>query len=133
VTEIVVQVPEETAPVLRVSPEELCYRVRMAAAAKLFELGQLSSGAAARLASVPRTGFLSRLADYGVDQYCPDTGLLEETRARAAQTRWLHILQVASPMGDCAPAMLPMQGGSRSKPRFVVASPQGKDATRANG
>jgi predicted HTH domain antitoxin len=43
--------------------------VRMAAAAKLFELGQLSSGAAARLAGVPRVVFLSRLAEYDVDTF----------------------------------------------------------------
>ena len=47
----------------------LCYLLRMAAAIKLFEMGQLSSGAAARLAGVPRTVFLFRLADYGVDTF----------------------------------------------------------------
>jgi predicted HTH domain antitoxin len=43
--------------------------LRMVAAVKLFELGRLSSGAAARLANVPRVVFLSRLADYGVDTF----------------------------------------------------------------
>ncbi len=38
----------------------------MLAAAKLFELKRLSSGAAARLAGVPRTVFLQRLGDYGI-------------------------------------------------------------------
>jgi predicted HTH domain antitoxin len=32
-------------------------------------LGQLSSGAAARLAGIPRVVFLSRLSDYGVDTF----------------------------------------------------------------
>jgi predicted HTH domain antitoxin len=41
----------------------------MAAAVELFELGRLSSGAAARLAGVARVVFLSRLADYGVDTF----------------------------------------------------------------
>jgi len=36
---------------------------------KLFELGRMSSGAAAGLAGVPRVVFLSRLADYGVDTF----------------------------------------------------------------
>jgi len=43
--------------------------MRMAAAMKPYELGQLSSGAAARLAGVPRVVFLSRLGDYGVDAF----------------------------------------------------------------
>jgi predicted HTH domain antitoxin len=41
----------------------------MVAAVKLFELGRLSSGAAAQLAGVPRVVFLCRLADYGVDTF----------------------------------------------------------------
>jgi len=41
----------------------------MAAAVKLYEIGRLSSGAAARLAGIPRVLFLSRIADYGVDTF----------------------------------------------------------------
>jgi len=52
-----------------VAPEEAGAVLRMAATVNLFELGQLSSGAAARLAGVPRAVFLSRLADYGVDTF----------------------------------------------------------------
>ena len=36
------------------------------AAAKLYELGRLSSGQAARLAKLDRVGFLARLAQIGV-------------------------------------------------------------------
>ena len=66
---IVMNIPDETLLALRVSTDEAASLVRMAAAVKLFELGQLSSGAAARLAGVPRVVFLSRLADYGVDTF----------------------------------------------------------------
>jgi len=53
----------------------------MAATVNLFELGQLSSGAAARLAGVPRAVFLSRLADYGVDTFrLTEEQLQRETR-----------------------------------------------------
>ena len=38
-------------------------------AVKLFELGRLSSGAAVDLAGTPRTVFLTKLADYGVDTF----------------------------------------------------------------
>jgi len=54
---------------LKVPLEEAGSALRMASAAKRFELGRLSSGAAARLAGLPRVVFLSRLADYGVDTF----------------------------------------------------------------
>ncbi len=55
--------------------------MRLAAAVKLYELGRLSSGAAAALAGVPRVVFLSRLAEYGVDTFDLDEDDLRgETR-----------------------------------------------------
>ena len=54
---------------MRVPPGDAASELRMAAAVKLFELGRMSSGAAAKLAGMPRTVFLSKLADYGVDTF----------------------------------------------------------------
>ena len=62
-------IPRETLSALKGSSEEVGIMLRMASAVKLYEMGKLSSGAAARLAGVPRTVFLSRLADYGVDTF----------------------------------------------------------------
>ncbi|MEW6690277.1 MAG: UPF0175 family protein [Pseudomonadota bacterium] len=67
--QITIEVPEETLLALRSPPNDAASELRMAAAVKLFELGRMSSGAAAMLAGMPRTVFLSKLADYGVDTF----------------------------------------------------------------
>jgi predicted HTH domain antitoxin len=55
--------------------------LRLAAAVKLYELGRISSGAAATLAGVPRTVFLTKLTDYGVDTFrLTEEELRQETR-----------------------------------------------------
>jgi predicted HTH domain antitoxin len=81
VTQILLDIPEETLLALKLTAGPAADELRMAAAIKLYEIGRLSSGAAARLAGVPRVAFLSRLADYGVDTFrLSEEELLKEER-----------------------------------------------------
>ena len=66
---------------LKVPENKIADTLRMAAAVKLYELERVSSGAAAQLAGIPRSVFLSRLADYGVDTFdLSEEELKRETR-----------------------------------------------------
>lgn len=78
---VVIEIPEEALLALHASPRGVAEEVRRAAAFKLYELGRLSSGAAAGLAGMPRTVFLSQLADYEVKAFDIDADdLNRETR-----------------------------------------------------
>jgi predicted HTH domain antitoxin len=80
-SQVILDIPNETLLALKGSPEDVGQTLRMMAAVKLYELGRLSSGAAAQLAGVPRVVFLARLADYGVDTFnLTEAQLLHETR-----------------------------------------------------
>ena len=68
-SEIKLTVPDETLLALKGTSESVGAKLRLAAAVKLYELGRLSSGAAAALAGIPRTLFLTKLADYGVSTF----------------------------------------------------------------
>ena len=56
----------ELAVALGRRQSELEGEVRLASALKLFELGRISSGLAARLAEMPRVQFLMTCGQYGV-------------------------------------------------------------------
>jgi predicted HTH domain antitoxin len=68
-SQITLSIPDETLLALKLTPEQLSRDLVLVAAVKLYELGRLSSGAAAKLAGIPRVVFLSKIADYGVDTF----------------------------------------------------------------
>jgi predicted HTH domain antitoxin len=68
-SQVILSIPDEILLALKATPDDVASRIRLAAAVKLYEIGQLSSGAAAQLAGVPKPFFLSRLADYGVNTF----------------------------------------------------------------
>ncbi len=65
-SEIVIEVPERSLAALKLGSSDAGEELRMMAAMKLFELGRLSSGAAAELAGIPKPLFLSKLSNYKI-------------------------------------------------------------------
>jgi hypothetical protein len=62
---VVVEYPEELPGLLKLTEEQFAAEVRFLAAAKLFELGKLSSGKVAAMAGLGRVAFLHKLGEYG--------------------------------------------------------------------
>ncbi|MDM8548724.1 UPF0175 family protein [Desulfobacterales bacterium HSG2] len=58
--------PETLPDAINRTRGEFEREAKMAMAAKLFELGRISSGTAAEIAGIPRVRFLLQLSDYGV-------------------------------------------------------------------
>jgi predicted HTH domain antitoxin len=61
---VTISYPEGLPQTLKLSDSEFAEEVRFLAAAKLFELGKISSGKAAKMAGVDRVSFLKKLGHY---------------------------------------------------------------------
>ena len=81
--QVTLSVTEETAQALKLAPEELAQELSLTAAIKLYELGKLSSNAAAQLTSIERVVFLSKLSEYGVNTFQLTEAELTEDLANA--------------------------------------------------
>lgn len=78
---LTITLPDELLQALQLDQEQMAEELRLAAAVKFYELGRLSSGAAAQLAGIPRVAFLTKLADYSVDTFSlTEDQLRQETR-----------------------------------------------------
>lgn len=66
---LTIEYGDEVLLALGISPEQFSEEAKLLVAVKLYELGRLSSGAAAGLAGIPKPLFLTKLADYGVDTF----------------------------------------------------------------
>jgi predicted HTH domain antitoxin len=79
--------PKELPQALGKTPEEFEHEMRFLVAAKLYELGRISSGRAAELAGLERKEFLNQLGRYRISVFNYSWEELEreiqEARARA--------------------------------------------------
>lgn len=82
-TVISLSLPDSAIAALHVTPDLAGEELRFAAAVKLFELGRLSSGAAAAVAGVPKPLFLLRLKDYQVPAFHLTAAEIEHDFANA--------------------------------------------------
>ena len=80
---LTVEYGDEVLLALGVTPEQFGEELKLFTALKLYELGRLSSGAAASLAEIPKPLFLSKLAEYGVDTFCLTEEELQQDVANA--------------------------------------------------
>lgn len=64
-----IDVPDSTMSALRQAPRELSACLRLMAATKLYEVGELSQERAAELAGLSRQGFLSSLSSLKVSPF----------------------------------------------------------------
>jgi len=80
---LTVEYGDEVLLALGITPEQFGEELKLLTALKLYELGRLSAGAAARLAEIPKPVFLSKLAAYGVDTFRLSEEELQQDAANA--------------------------------------------------
>lgn len=78
-----IELPETAFAALRKAPDEFVREMRLAAAVKWYELGELSQGRAAEIAGVSRAEFIDALARFRVSPFQYSADELREELADA--------------------------------------------------
>jgi predicted HTH domain antitoxin len=81
--ELTIPYPEEILLSLKESPEQFEAEARLLLAVKLYELGRVSTGMAAKLAGMGRVAFLFALGRFGLSPIGQDPEELAEDLANA--------------------------------------------------
>jgi predicted HTH domain antitoxin len=79
---VLIEVSDETLAAMRRDPREYASELRVAAAAKLYELGRVSQGVAAEIAGLNRVEFLLALSRYQVTPFQDTRESLEDELKR---------------------------------------------------
>ena len=80
---ITIPYPEELLLSLKEKPEQFEAEARLLLAVKLYELGKVSTGMAAKLAGTSRVAFIFELGRYGLSPIGVDAAELKEDAANA--------------------------------------------------
>jgi predicted HTH domain antitoxin len=67
--QVMIDIPETSFSILRTTPEIFVKELRLAAAVKWYEIGQISQSKAAELAGVSRVEFLDALSRFNVSPF----------------------------------------------------------------
>jgi predicted HTH domain antitoxin len=68
-TQLTIQLPETVFSALQKDPDEFAWEMRLAAAVKWYELGQISQERAAEIAGLSRAEFISALSRFQVSPF----------------------------------------------------------------